>query len=298
MYGCSIIVPHVDTLPYLKFCVAQIRKYRHPEIPQEIIIPDQSSESVFEEVKELYWGNGDIQIPRLPKIDHGYAIDVALRYAVYEYCCFLDCDAFPIHRNWLYAPLKLIERYNLAFIGSNSGIEESYRDHGAFFHIMNCYCLSQTVLCKELAEAVGFIKPENRIKVGFLPKVDAWGQGGADSGVVAQWYADQRKMGDKLTFEGTSYLGASPWMGIYGIVTEGLVFHLVFGYAEDWIQDLGETLGPEYLELRERIRRDGLSEPLIREFIDRSVAMKNTRRINGRPIPPEIDAYLEELKRA
>jgi len=296
MYGCSIIVPHVGTLYYLKFCIDQIRKYQHSEIPQEIIIADQSSEPVFQEIQNLYGDARDIRILQLPQIDAGYPIDMGLTVATYDFYCSLDCDAFPIHRNWLYVPIKLIEKYDLSFVGTNSGLELSYKQKGKFFHINNFYRICRTDLARELSETVGFMRPGDRYRVGFVPKDDSWGDLAADNGVVAQWYTDQKKLGDKMTLEIRSYVGFTSKMGLYGINVDDLIFHMVFGWGEEWIQDMHETLGSDYLQLRERMKHEGLSEDLIRELITNSVHEKRTRRINGQYVSPEIETIVEELK--
>lgn len=296
MYGCSILVPHVEALHYLKFCIKQIRKYRHAGIAQEIIIADQSGATVYQAIKQLYNGDNSIQILHFPKVDHGHAIDMGLKAARYEYYCSLDCDAFPIHKNWLYLPIKLLEQYNLSFVGNNNAKELFYQEKGEFFHINDFYRVSRTDLAREISDTVGFLKYENRERVGFAPKDDAWGNSYADSGIIAQWYADQKKLGEKISLDISSYVGTTNKMGQYGLVVDDLVFHLMFGYGEDWIADLTETIGVEYLELRARMRREGLSEQLLKELIAGSVKLKNTRRINGQPVSPQMDAVIETIK--
>lgn len=298
MYRCSVLVPHVDTLDYLKFCVEQIRKYIHPEILQEIVIIDQSKEAIYQEIQKLYSNSPDIRLIHIPKIDHGHAIDTGLQYAQYEYYVSLDCDAFPIHKNWLYVPIKLIEKYNLSFVGTNTGLEISYKNKGQFFHINNNFYVARTALGKEISKAVGFIRPSNRSRAGFIPLDESWGKSDADNGVVAQWYVDQRKLGDKLTLEFTSHAGVSNKMGLFGIVIDDLVFHLVFGYGEDWIRDMNDILGPDYLQLRDKMKSEGLSEELLRKIIANSTKLSRKRRINGQHISLEMDALINELKNA
>jgi hypothetical protein len=290
--GCSILIGHVDTLNYLKFGVEQIRKYRHPEIPQEIIIVDQSPEAVFEEVRALYGTDDDIRLLRTAAVDLGYVIDVGLRHSRFDFCCTLDCDAFPIHRNWLYLPIRLLEKHNIAFVGSNTGLEKSYQQKGQFFHLNNYYRVSRTALARQLSETVGFIRPGKRNAVGFQPKDTSWGTDYADVGVIAQWYADQKQLGDKLSLKITSYIGKTNKMGVYGMVIDDLVFHMVFGGKEE----VNETFGPAFLQLREKMLREGLAEPFIRELIAGSVKAGSSRSLNGQPLDPEIDRFIEQLK--
>jgi hypothetical protein len=292
MYGCSIVIGHVDTLYYLKSCVEQIRKYRHSEIPQEIIIVDQSPEPVFNEVQDLYGKDSDIRLLRVAAVDLGYAIDMGLKNAQFDFFCTLDCDAFPIHRNWLYLPIQLIEKYNYSFVGSNTGLALSYKHKGQFCHLNNYYRISRTALARELSEKVGFMRPGKWRQVGFVPKDNSWGEGYADVGVIAQWYSEQKKFGDKLSLGITSYVGKTTKMGIYGMVIEDLVFHMVFSGKKE----VNDTFGPAFLELREKMRREGLSEPFVRELIESSVKMKPARSINGQKIDCETEAVIEQLK--
>jgi hypothetical protein len=292
MYGCSILIGHTNTLYYLKFCIEQIRKYRHPEIPQEIILVDQSPELIFKEVQDLYGNDADIQLLRLAKVDLGFAIDTGVKAAQFDFFCTLDCDAFPIHRNWLYLPIQLIQKYNFSFIGNNTGLELSYKEKGHFFHLNNYYRVSRTDLARKLSETVGFIRPGERNLVNFKPKDDTWGNDYADVGVVAQWYTDQNKLGDKLSLEISSHLGMTNKQGIYGMVIDDLVFHMVFGPKED----VDDSLGSAFLDLREWVKQEGLSEPLIRDFIEHSTKRKTTRRINGQDISCEMDSVIEQIK--
>lgn len=294
------MVPHVNTLWYLRTCINQIRKYKHPLIEHKIIIADQSDEPILKQIIDLYGNDPEILILKLPRIDAGYPIDVGLKYTNTEYFCSLDCDAFPIHHNWLYLPIKLIEKYNYSFVGSWTGLENSYKHKGNFFHINNYYRVSKTSLAREISEAVGFMRPQNRWKVGFIPKDNSWGNEGCDNGVVAQWYCDQKKLGSKLSLRINKYLGTTPKMGIYGMVIDDLVFHMVFGFAEDWITDIENTLGKAYLELKEKIILKGfISDDQIKELISHALQTSkplNDRLINGEKINNEVNFLIDKIK--
>lgn len=296
MYGCSIVIPHVNTLYFLKFCVEQIRKYRHPEVGQEIIICDQSSEPVFDEIRSLYGQDPQIQLVRLPKSSHGYAIDMGVKNAKHGFFCTLDSDAFPIHRNWLYLPLRLMDKYGFSSVGHDSGMAMSYRQKGEFIHLGNDFHITRTDLAIQLSETVGFMRPEEWERFGFIPKDNSWGNDWADSGVVAQWYSDQKKLGDKLSLKLTSYVGHVKSGGIFGLVYEDLVFHLGYGSAEVYLQNLNEMLGSDFWMQRENMRIAGVSEPLIRSLIENSFKVQEQRTINGQPINPAIESEIEVIK--
>lgn len=125
MTSCTIVVPHVDTPFYLKFCLEQVERYRHPDVAQRVIVVDQSA--VTPDARHL---PGTVEVVRAPAVDAGYPIDLAARMADTEFFCSLDCDAFPIHRNWLRYPIALIEEYGFSFVGNNTGLENSYKDKG------------------------------------------------------------------------------------------------------------------------------------------------------------------------
>lgn len=169
--SCTVLIPHVDTEYYLNFCVEQVRKYKHPDIEQKIIVIDQSSH----EITLLKDKSEDLRIIKVPRIDAGYPIDVGLKEADTEYFCTLDCDAFPIHKNWLFFPISAIERYGFSFVGNNTGLDQSYKQKGNFFHINNYFRISKTSVAKEISEAVGFMRVGNRPRVNFVPKNREWG---------------------------------------------------------------------------------------------------------------------------
>jgi hypothetical protein len=283
-------------LYYLKGCISQIQKYANPEIQHDIIIADQSDNDVHAEVVALYSKQPGIKVIKLPRIDAGYPIDAGLEIATGDYFCSLDCDCFPVHKNWLYVPIKLIEKYNLSFVGQNSGLEGSYAQKGKFFHLNNFYRVSTTKLAKRISKAVGFMRPENRDKVHFKPQDNSWGKTPCDNGVIAQWYSDKYNMGRKINLEITSYLGITNKMGLFGMVVDDLVFHMVFGFGEEWIADMNDTLGQEYLTMRQQLQEHGITDELLKEWIGKSKIEHRTRIMDGQPISQDINEYIEFLK--
>jgi hypothetical protein len=267
MTSCTVLIPHVDTPYYLKVCLEQVRKYRHPEVEQKVIVVDQSGNSTCKDSFE----SADVCVVQAPRIDAGYPIDLGAKMADTDYFCTLDCDAFPIHRNWLRYPIALIEKYGFSFVGNNTGLDQSYKDKGAFFHINNYFRVSKTSVVKDLSEVVGFMRVGNRHKVGYHPKDTSWGDLACDNGVVAQWYADQKGYGPKISLPVTSHVGCTPKMGIYGMVVDDLVFHMVFGYGQEWIADMQDVLGSDYLALREKMMAGALNEGVINDLISKSV---------------------------
>lgn len=142
------------------------------------------------------------------------------------------------------------------------------------------------------------MRVNNRQKVGFRPADDSWGSKPCDNGVVAQWYADQKGYGPKISIPLTSCVGSTPKMGIYGMVIDDLVFHMVFGYGEDWITDMQGTLGDEYLALRRRIVDGGLDEGAVRGLIAKSRKLERPYVTYGVELTDEMVAFAKAAKEA
>jgi hypothetical protein len=306
-YTCSICIPHINALPFLEGNISFIRKYSRPEIEYEIIIVDQSKEEIFNKIAEKYEYDKDIKLIRTRHIDCGHAIDIGIKHATKEYFCNLDCDAIPIHKNWLYLPIKLIEKYNYYFVGVDTNLDWAYKDKVAEkFNIFNNYFrVCKTKNIKMLSEKIGFINPTNRIKVNKKPLIESginWtGPEWADSSVIANWYVDTNKLGDKLALSINKYIGLTLKNGAYGFIIDDLVFHFVFSNIEkfDTEENKKTMLGEQYLAVRNLIEQFGLSQQII-DLIKTLCSGKEgtNREINDELIKPEseIYKYIEELK--
>lgn len=282
----TICIPVCFELPFLKGCINQIMKHKHPQIEHEIIICDQTTDEISNEIHQLYSSNPEIKIIRIPRIDAGYPIDVACRVATGEYFCTLDVDAFPISDLWLYLPIKLIEKYGFSFIGKESGLHHSYREGlGEYFHLNNYYRISRTDVARKISEEVGFIRPMNKVKTD-LPYVrnlnfaNHQSFSACDNGVAAQCFADQNNFGPKLCLFMNKIIGKTPHMGVYGMIIDDLVFHMVFGQTN---QECGiNSLGNDYVSLNNEIYEKGLTD----EMVDKLVSLASTQNI--------LDLYGEE----
>lgn len=130
----------------------------------------------------------------------------------------------------------------------------------------------------------------------MCPRIGNGGELACDNGVVAQWYSDQKGYGPKLSIPVTSQVGCTKKMGIYGMVLDNLVFHMVFGYGQEWIQDMMDVLGPDYLELRSKIERGELSEEMIKNLIDKSVKRPDSYVTYGIEVNKEMIDFFNEVK--
>lgn len=296
MKTCTVLIPHVNAPHYLRACVDSIRHYAHPEVEVRIIIADQSARTLQKSVIQTYGKDPDVRVQCLPQVDAGYPIDVGVRMAGTEFFCSLDCDAFPISKNWLHVPITLIERHGFSFVGSNTGLHMAYASKGEFCHLNNYFRVSRTSVAKKVSEDVGFMRVENRKKVGYGPRDNDWGDLSCDNGVVAQWYSDRAGLGPKLALNINKYLGKTPQYGLYGMVIDDLVFHLVFGFCEEWLKDLHGALGPDYMDLRRKFAFDGITPSIIRGLTEKCVPhVGAVRTIQNKAIPDELNAEIDAL---
>jgi hypothetical protein len=281
----TVCIPVCYELEFLKGSINQIMKHRHDEIDYEIIICDQTNPEMSSEIDKLYSNNPEIKIVKIPRIDAGYPIDIAARMANGEYFCTLDADAFPISNLWLYLPVKLIEKFNFTFVGKESGLHHSYKQLGDYFHLNNYYRVSRTDVAKKISEDIGFIRPQNkhRANLTYYKNVPI----GCDNGVLAQWYSDSEKMGPKLCLMMDKIIGKTPHLGVYGMIIDDLVFHMVFGQTNE---ECGiNNLGDNYVLLNKEINENGLTDEIINKLISLSKTEnilklygEENLRINGR----------------
>ena len=305
MDTCTILIPNVNT-PYLLYgSISQIEKYTN-NVDWEVMIVDQSDESIHNEIKEKYKNHPRVNVIKLPKIDAGFPIDYAARNSTKEFLCSLDVDAFPIHPNWLYLPIELIKQFNLSFVGQETGLgkHEAYNKSGIFCHINNYFRVSRTDLAKKVSENAGFCRYQNRDRTGLnFAKVN-WKENHSDNGVIAQWWSDQEKLGDKVSLSMNKIIGMTNEFGVYGMCIDDLVFHLVFGYHPDTITDSNKSLGKQYLELETLIKKEGLTQSIINKLL---IRLKPHETYSSRKISilgevyqldPKHEVYLkiEELK--
>jgi len=315
MKKCSILISITHELVFLKRSIIQIRKYKHPEIDQEIIITDQSDEKISLEIKRLYGDQPDIKIIKIPMIDVGYSMDVACKIATGEYFCSLDGDAFPIHKNWLFMPISLIEKYGFSFIGNDVGMAQWYKEYGKFICISNYFRVSKTSTMVKISEDVGFVRLQNRHKVNYIPKVNIEQfalvsennrtRKNVDSAVIAQWYADHIKMGDKLSLPINKMLGATNKQGLYGFCPDDMVFHMsLWRKLEDKEHskvNKEDEFGTEYLRWFNLINKEGITDAILEKILSElKPYVGQKRHVNGNKLLPEseLNQYIEFLKNA
>lgn len=304
--SCTIVIPHVNT-PHLVFgSISQIEKLTD-NIDWEVVIVDQSDPAIHEQMVNKYKNHPRVKVMKAQRIDAGYPIDLVARSSNKEFLCSLDSDAFPIHPNWLYLPIQLIKEFNLSFVGQDTGlgIHPAYTFDGKFCHLNNYFRVSRTSLARHVSEHAGFCRYQHRNRTEWKFTDVGWKLDHADNGVVAQWWSDKIKAGDKVGLAMNKILGMTTEFGVYGMCIDDLVFHFVFGYHPDTINDANKSLGQAYLGLEKKIKDEGLTPENI-EWLLSNLKPHHpyTSRVIGilgetHHIDPKHEIYLriEELKK-
>jgi hypothetical protein len=261
----TICIPICFELPFLEGSLRQIQKYKHPDIDHEILIMNQTEQKWHKKINDLAQEYG-AKVIDIPRIDAGYPIDVASRIANGEYFCTLDADAFPISFDWLNLPIQLIKKFGFSFIGKESGLHHAYKNSlGNYFHLNNYYRVSKTSTAKFLSEKIGFIRQQNKSRSELRYEINDVNVS-CDNGVLAQWLSDKENLGPKLSLKMDKIIGKTPNMGVYGMVIDDLVFHMVFGQTNE---EYG-YLNQEYQELSNRIYSEGLTEEIINLLLSKA----------------------------
>ena len=269
MDSCTIIIPFVKEIEYLDGILRQIKKNEHPEVETHVLVVNQAQGALLLNSTGIIQSHGHTSING-PRIDAGYPIDFALPFVQDEFICSLDADAFPISNTWLYEPIQLIKKNNLSFVGKQTGLHQhpDYKAKSNFYHLNNYYRVSKTSVAKDVSLNVGFMRPGNRAKVNFNPILREKYALNCDNGVVGQMYSDDYELGNKFSYPITRVLGMTNELGLYGMVIGDKVFHMVFGYCEEYNLDKQKSLGEKYMEAADRIKEEGLTDDVIQWLMD------------------------------
>ena len=317
---CTIIISHYESLPFLRACVRQIRKYKHPEIVQHIIIADQSRNDSKDGIYYLdlleEFPENDITVCQTMPLYSGYGIDWIMRNVEIktEYICQIHVDAFPIHKNWLYLPIKLIKENGYTFVGQDHFISKPtdtiYPTNSKFYSMSPTYNVARTDTYREMSLEAGFTRYHERAKTDLIFNNNDWeewakedyGSRGSDDDVVAFCWEDNHREHNKLGLAITGIMGRNGEPG-YGRIIEDLVFH--FGSCRESIGVMPQ-MGEKYSNWTKRIN-NGFSDKLIDEML--KLAMENFKGSKNRihwdgeikevsNAPEELNQKIEKLKNA
>jgi len=298
MTSCTIIISHYESLNFLRACVRQIRKHKHPEIEQYIIIADQSGKDTAIQIMDEFNGE-DIVVVHTKPLWSGYGIDYLMRDGGIEtdYICQLHVDAFSISDKWLLLPIKLIEENNFAFVGQlhfiSDGKSSIYPPGRPFFSMSPTFNVARTETYKEMALQAGFTRFHNRT-TDFHNKIpmdfpmtfanndwELWAKEdyynrGSDDDTVAFCWEDTYRQHNKLGLAITGRIGVLGREPDFGRVIDDLVFH--FGSCREAISILSK-MGNKYQEYTKKIK-DGYSDELVEELLSMVKPIDNPPRIS------------------
>ena len=247
MRDCTILIPVINEIQQLKGSLEAIGEFE-PDV--KIIIANQTG-------RELWFNDKNIEVVSYPKHSYGYSIDRCIGMVDTEWFCTMDADCFPISPDFLRKPISILKERCATFAGSDTGLSIAYPKLGKFLAINNWFRVSRTETTKLLSGVYGFARNEDS-----SVKHDEW----ADDGVYAN-----RALGDekKVVLPITRAIGMTPKQGLYGIVLDELVFHMVFGNTRTLMSDeqMKNELGADYLQLLQRIEQGGLTKELRQELV-------------------------------
>jgi len=269
----TIIVFHWEDLAYLRGTIRQLKRYAHPDIPQQIIIADQSKRQKTVDAVFAEFTMPGIRVVHLPQYGSGYSVDHIFRHKMVttKYTCTIDVDAFPIHRNWLKVPIALIE-YGFTWVGVHAQIEHHYGyNKGQFFDMCQHFRVGRSETYDQLAYFAGFCKNDSRHVLGYYDK--EW-KGWSDDGVVAHWWEDQYRSHDKFTFAVSHHLGTAPTQGLYGRYTDDLLWHFGYSWTGRMVQNIRANMGDDFINWMRRLRKEGLTDALIDEMLAKKVPLE------------------------
>lgn len=262
MKKVTVAVPYCFEDKLVVGCARQIRRHWNPSVEIEMLIMDQADPQMSARVQSELSDLDFVRFVKVPRIDAGFPLDVAARTGTGDWFCSLDADAFPISDKWLSLPIEMIERHGYTSVGKQTGLHHAYRESlGEYFHINNYYRVMRMQDARDVSHAVGFLRPENHYKAEphgytFSENVGI----SADNGVAVQFWLDRQKRGPKLSLAMNRIIGKTPGMGVYGMVIDDLVFHMVFGQTFE--EQHESVLGAEYKALVGQIYRDGLDDSM------------------------------------
>lgn len=267
--SCTVIIFHFESLAYLRAVVRQIQKFQRDDLLVKIIIVDQSpNESYIKAIYAEFPVNEGLHILRTSPFGSGYSVDFVMKHVpiTTDFICTIDVDTIPIHKNWLYAPIRLIEETNFTWVGVHAQIESAYGHMGNFFCMCQHYRIARTEVYRDLSLKAGFTKKDHRHRLS--PENNEW-QGWSDDAVIAHWWEDKYLQHNKFTLAVSHFLGSAPTEGMYGRYTDDLVFHFGFSYNWKMVRNQKECMGEEYIEWMRRMDNEGLTDELIEEILSK-----------------------------
>lgn len=232
----TIIISNYNSLHWLRVAIHQIRK--HTKIPYHILVSEQSRDHY--PVQAEYNGWDIVTVVPMEGHSSGYGTDYILKNIPIEseYMCSMDVDTFPVSDDWLSEPIRLLNQYDLTWVGLRAEIESAYNLH--YFHMGECYRIGRTKDFKLLSESIGWAQVK--------------GNGFRDNAVRAHSFEDANFQHKKFSFPVTGRIGITRSEGEYGRLIGNLAMHFCFAFTSTLHQTPIKNMGEDYMAWEQKIK--------------------------------------------
>lgn len=272
MKSCTIVIPHLETLDFLRACIRWVEYQKNSKIHQEIIIVDDNSQDgSYQQILKDYGAKYRIlQTFRRDKTQNvGFALDLASQFINTDYVCTIDADCIPMSDQWLIKPIEKVDS-GFFFVGRNSGHDVPYMDYmknnpdkQKFIIIDNCYRVCTTANYKLIAKTCSFQLRHYDAIDHYLSTYTPF-IGKADNGVAANYYVYTVLKQKSYPYGIPRCIGVTPTEGSFGQSIEDLLFHMALAtrFLSKTRKNLN-TVGAHYESYLKQIAKYGLTDELV-----------------------------------
>jgi hypothetical protein len=132
----GILIPHWESYNFITLCIKYIDKFKNDNLDQKIyILDDDSQDGSFEKLQKDYKNRKDIVIKQIKRhnkkkeADVGLILDEGIQFVTEQYVAMIDADLFPLSKDWLSFPIKILETTNSCSVGLDTGLSTGYFQH-------------------------------------------------------------------------------------------------------------------------------------------------------------------------
>ena len=264
----NILIYNYNSLHWLNICVTEIR--RHTKEKYHILIADQSENPT--PVDNFFHRHRDVTVYHMEARGCGYGLQWILDHVkiTSEYLVTMECDAFPVSDQWISTPIRLLNEFDLTWVGLRAEIESYYKKH--YFHMGTCWKVGRT-------KDYHLAGPSYANSQGF------------DNTVQAQVWEDENYQRKKLSLPVTGRVGITPTEGEYGRLIGNLVMHFCLSYTSTLHASRKAALGKDYLLWEQCVMGDdpGIAAQKIMAAVNYSRCLQPLQYWNGtdHEEPPE-----------
>ena len=319
--SCAIIIYSYESFQFLKTCIRQARKFKHPDIEQRIIVSEQSKNvNEYNRVVAEFGNDSDVTIVHMKALFSGYSIDYILRYVPIEseFVCTMDVDAFAISPSWLSMPITLLQEDNFSFTGGlacHAEGSETIYPPSPFYWMSQFFTVGRLRDFMNLSLNGGFTKFHQRPNIdvpmqflnndwadwaGHVDGENYWHRG-SDDGTVAHFWADKYTNNNKLALSISHIIGSPTDGSSYGRILDGLVFHFGYCYTSIGVE---EHMGKNFNSWKAKINED-FNDEVVNDLVNLALqspcevlsrSIWDGKLKKGIPLTKELTEKIEKLK--